>query len=142
MNDELKTGKRVLVVDDEPDFAELLSSILVNAGYTVTMAHNCEDAIAQVRKSRPDVITLDIQMPRKSGPLFYRTLRAQERFRDIPVVVVTGLMHDREMENLFRTLLEADNVPPPAAYLEKPVDGLTLLKTIEEAMSTSSSTTW
>ena len=139
MTDDSAPKTHVLIVEDEPDFAALLQSILVNAGYTVATAYNSDDAFSQVRKTRPDVITLDIQMPRKSGVFFYRKLKAQETFRDIPVVVVTGLMYDKEMENLIRTFLETDDVPHPEAYLEKPVDGPSLLKTIEKAMSTTNS---
>jgi CheY-like chemotaxis protein len=124
--------KHVLVVDDEPDFAALLQSILSKAEYSVAVAHSCEDALAEVRRNRPDIITLDMQMPRKSGPLFYRTLKADPNFRDIPVVVVTAIMvGDKDMENLVRALLAPDNVPPPEAYLDKPVDGPKLLTAMQ-----------
>ena len=103
MTDESAPAKHVLVVDDEPDFAALLRSILQKAGYAVAVAYTCEDAFAQVRRARPDLITLDIHMPRKSGVFFYRKLRADERYREIPVVVVTGVTrHDREMENIIQ----------------------------------------
>jgi two-component system, OmpR family, alkaline phosphatase synthesis response regulator PhoP len=128
------TSKHVLVVDDEPDFAALLRSILVTAGYTVTMAHECEGALKQARMRRPDIITLDIQMPRKSGIHFYHTLKKDEAFRDVPVVVVTGLTHDREMESLIHSLLEPDKLPHPQAYVEKPIDAPRFLATIEEAL--------
>jgi CheY-like chemotaxis protein len=125
-----------LVVDDEPDFAALLQSILVSAGYTVTTACNCDDALKQVCKARPDVITLDIRMPRKSGVFFYRKLKEDARFRDVPVVVVTGTMHqDKEMDKIVLGLLEGPGVPPPEAYVEKPVDWPSLLKTLERTIS-------
>ena len=127
----------VLIVEDDPDYAALLRSILRGAGYSVAMAHTCEDALSQVRKARPDVITLDIQMPRKSGAFFYWKLKAQERFRDVPVVVVTGLTHDKEMERIVRSLLERPDVPHPEAYLEKPIDGPELLKTIQDVLQSS-----
>jgi CheY-like chemotaxis protein len=130
----------VLVIEDEPDFAALLRSILVKAGYTVAMAHSCEDAFSQLRKARPDIITLDMQMPRQSGAMFYRKLKADEQLRNIPVVVVTGVTRDdKDMETLVRSLLEPDNVPHPEAYLEKPVDGPILLRTIEQALSWNAS---
>ena len=139
MTNESATEKHVLVVDDEPDFAALLRSILVKARYTVTAAHNGEDALSQVREAKPDIITLDMQMPRQSGALFYRKLKADERFRDIPVVVVTGITRDdTEMQTLVRALLEPDNVPHPQAYLEKPVDGPSLLGAIQKALSSAS----
>ena len=139
MSNVPSTSKHVLVVDDEPDFAALLRSILVTAGYTVTTAHDCDHALAQARRHKPDIITLDIQMPRKSGVVFYHKLKKDNAFRDVPVVVVTGLTHDKEMENLIHSLLEPDRLPPPQAYVEKPVDGPRFLETIEEALSSSAS---
>ena len=136
MTSDSPTTKHVLIVEDEPDFAALLRSILVNAGYTVATAYNSDEAIAQVRATKPDVITLDMQMPRESGALFYRKLKRDEALRDIPVVVVTGVTRDdADMKTLARSLLEPDNVPHPEAFLEKPVDGPSLLKTIQEVMS-------
>jgi CheY-like chemotaxis protein len=137
MSDTDATARHVLVVEDEPDFAALLRSMLTKAGYTVATAYNCEDALAETRKHRPDVITLDIRMPRKSGALFYRRLKADEAFRGVPVVVVTGLTHDRDMENLIRSFLEPGHVPPPEAYLEKPVEEPWLLRIIQEAIDKS-----
>jgi len=135
MTDNTAAQKRVLIVEDEPDFAALLQSILAGAGYTVATAYNCEDALSQVRAATPDLITLDIQMSRKSGAFFYRKLKSEKKFRDIPVVVVTGIMYDKEMENIIRSLMETDAVPHPQAYLEKPIEGPELLKAVEEAMA-------
>lgn len=140
MTDELTARKHVLVVEDEPDFAALLESILVGAGYSVATAHNCEDALSQARKTKPDIITLDIQMPRKSGAFFYRKLKAHRKLRHIPVVVVTGITRDdKEMENIVRSILEPDNVPHPEAYVDKPVDGPSFLNTVEEVLASSTS---
>lgn len=138
MSGESVTAKHVLVVEDEPDFAALLRSILARAGYTVATAYNGEDALVEVRKHRPDIITLDMKMPRQSGVHFYRTLKKDHAFRDVPVVVVTGLTRDdKDMENLIRSLLEPENVPHPEAYVEKPVDEPRFLKTIQEALASS-----
>jgi CheY-like chemotaxis protein len=135
MSAESATAKHVLVVEDEPDLAALLRSILVRAGYTVATAHNGQDALVEVREHRPDIITLDMKMPRRSGVHFYRALKKARAFRDVPVVVVTGLTHDdKDMENLIRSLLEPENVPHPEAYVEKPVDEPHFLRTIREAL--------
>lgn len=142
MSGESVTARHVLVVEDEPDFAALLQSILVKAGYTVATAYNGEGAMEAVRQRRPDVITLDMKMPRQSGVHFYRRLKKGRAFRDVPVVVVTGLTRDdKDMENLIRSLLEPENVPHPEAYVEKPVDEPRFLKTIQEALASSPSST-
>ena len=138
MTSESVTPKHVLIVDDEPDFAALLQSILTKAEYSVSVAHSCEDALTEVHKKRPDIITLDIQMPRKSGPLFYRTLKKDEGFQDIPVVVVTAVTAaDKDMENLVHALLETDHMPHPDAYLEKPIEGPELLETLQKVLSSA-----
>ncbi len=135
MTNQAIPAKHVLVVEDEPDFAALLRSVLETAGYTVATARDCEDALAEARKHRPDLITLDIGMPRKSGVFFYRKLKEKGAFGDVPVVVVTGLTRDdRVMENLIHSLLEPDNVPHPQAYFEKPFDEPRFLQTIHELL--------
>ncbi len=135
MTNDQATTKHVLIVEDEPDFAALLKSILVNAGYTVATAYNSKDAMAEVRSTIPHVITLDMQMPRESGAMFYRKLKADEKLRDIPVVVVTGITRDdQNMKTLIHSLLEPDDLTHPQAYLEKPVYGPVLLKTIEDVL--------
>ncbi len=136
MSGKLAARKHVLVVEDEADFAALLRSILVGAGYTVALAYDCEEALAETRRHKPDLITLDMKMPRKSGVFFYRKLKADKAFHDVPVVVVTGLTRDdRDMETLIRSFLEAEKVPHPQAYVEKPLDVPAFLRTMEEALS-------
>ena len=124
-----------LVVEDEPDYATLISEILQEDGYSVAMASDGIEALGSVRKQRPDVITLDIQMPRKGGVEFYRELKSDPEFNEIPVVVVTGITRDdRDMETFVRTFLEVEHLPMPDAYLEKPVDDEELLRVIRDAL--------
>ena len=131
---EQTTSKHVLVVDDEPDFAALLRSIIEKAGYTVVTVHTCDDGLAEVHKHRPDIITLDIHMPRKSSVFFYRKLVEDQACHDIPVVVVTSVTRDSEMEKLVKRLLEVQEMPRPRAYIEKPIDGSHLLETLKNAL--------
>jgi CheY-like chemotaxis protein len=132
---------QVLVVEDEPDFAALMKSMLENGGYAVKTAYNGNEAMEQVRRERPDVITLDVQMPRKTGLTFYREIKSDETFQDIPVIVVTGLTRDdSDMATLIHSFLETEKVPHPQAYLEKPVDEASLLETIQTVIHSSAST--
>jgi two-component system alkaline phosphatase synthesis response regulator PhoP len=132
--------KHVLIVEDEPDFAALLRSILADAGYSVAVAYNFVDAFSEVRKARPDLITLDIRMPKRSGVYFYRELKTTEDFRDIPVIVVSGIVgHEIDMEDIVRSFLETAYMPHPEAYIEKPVDGQRLLRVVERVLSSPTS---
>jgi CheY-like chemotaxis protein len=109
-------GKRILVVDDEPDILTYLTAVLKDAGYETSEAQDGEQALTQIEKSRPDLITLDITMPEMTGVKTYRKLKEDEALKGIPVVIVTGVTHD------FKQFIHTrSQVPPPEGYLEKPV---------------------
>ena len=124
--------KHILIVEDEPDFAAMIESTLKTKGYSTAMAYNGEEAFSRVCERRPDLITLDIQMPRKTGLLFYRQLKSNTVFQDIPVLVITGLTrNDREMEHMIHTFMQSDKVPSPDGFLEKPIDGQNLINVVD-----------
>lgn len=109
--------KTILIVDDEPDTLTFFSSLLRDNGYETITAENGDEALAKVRDTRPDLITLDITMPESSGVRCYRELRQSAEFRSIPVIVITGISED------FRGFISSrKQVPPPDGYLSKPVD--------------------
>ena len=85
------TGPTVLVVDDDPAARDLLTANLRNAGYRAVHATSGEEALNLARAIRPDVITLDVMMPKPDGWQVLGTLKADADLRDIPVVMVTVL---------------------------------------------------
>ncbi len=114
MSDDTKT---VLVVDDEPDARDYLVTVLQDNGFETTTAANGTEAVASLEKSTPDLVTLDITMPEKSGVSVYRKLREDERFKDVPVIIITGVSDD------FKKFISTRRqVPPPDGYIAKPVD--------------------
>jgi CheY-like chemotaxis protein len=130
--------RRILVVDDEPDFVAYLKTVLEAEGFAVATAYDGEDALAQVSETPPDLVTLDIQMPRKTGVLFYRQMKSEERLRSIPVIVVTGLRTTNLYAAPFiEAFFEGEhlNLPAPAAYLDKPVSRETLVATVRDHLS-------
>jgi putative two-component system response regulator len=82
---------RILVVDDQPSIAGLMSQLLSARGYDVVTAANAEQAEAEVRRRTPDLILSDVMMPGKSGYEFCRTLKENPATRLIPFVLITGL---------------------------------------------------
>ena len=82
---------RILVVDDQPSIAGLMSQLLTIRGYTVVTASNAEQAEAEVRRQAPDLILSDVMMPGKSGYDLCRTLKENAATRLIPFVLITGL---------------------------------------------------
>ncbi len=123
MSQEAIGQKRILVVEDDPDFAALMSAVLLTVGYEVETAEDGEEAMEAVRRLPPDLITLDIHMPRQTGVMFYRRLKSEAAFRDIPVIVISGLFdHDPASKSFIRPFFETEKLPHPEGYAEKPLD--------------------
>lgn len=122
--------KTVLVIDDEPDTLTFLGTLLEDAGYRIQTAVNGKEALEKVEQERPDLITLDITMPEKSGVRFYRDIKENDQYKDIPVIMVTGV--DRQFEKFISSRRQ---VPPPEGYVAKPVDQQELLKKIQDLLS-------
>ena len=136
MNKECKASKHVLVIEDEVDFAALIASVLGEQGYDVAIAANAEQGHKKIRERVPDLITLDLQMPERSGLHFYREIKSRPTLEHIPVVVITGVTRDnREMENFVHSFLEVDHLPSPEAYVEKPFDNQELVEVVEHALA-------
>ena len=108
--------KLVLVVDDEPDVVTFISTVLEDHGYATVTAEDGVQALEQVQKQRPDLISLDITMPEKSGVKFYREMKESDEYKDIPIVIVTGLSDDFQ-----KFISTRKQVPAPDGYLSKPI---------------------
>src|SRR2546427_1159868 len=89
-----KSGRRVLVVEDEQDVAELMRYNLAKEGYDVTLVGNGADALKRARQSKPDVILLDIMVPQLNGWEVCRRLKQDPETRGIPVIMVTGRVEE------------------------------------------------
>ena len=114
---------RILLVDDDRDFAESLAEVLELSGYEVEVAQNGEEGLAKVALFKPDLITLDLLMPKQSGVTAYTELRESPETQDIPVVILTGLaQHDEVLKGL----------PAPAGVVDKPIDREAFLKQVGE----------
>ena len=84
-------ARKVLIADDEPDILEILKYNLVNEGYQVITAKDGDEALEKARLLRPDLIVLDIMMPRKSGVEVCEILRKQPAFKDTLILFLTAL---------------------------------------------------
>ena len=83
--------KRILVVDDEPDFCSIVQSQLEKEGFEVEIAYNGIEGLEKVRANPPDAIVLDIMMPEMDGYQVCKKLKADEKFTDIPVILLTAV---------------------------------------------------
>jgi DNA-binding response OmpR family regulator len=116
---------RVLVVDDDEAILEMVQDALEGAGYAVLTAADGADALLSFASQRPDVVLLDIMMPRLDGPATLHELRRIYSDKNVPpVIVMTAARHARERALELQTPL----------YLEKPFDMPTLLAHVEVAL--------
>jgi CheY-like chemotaxis protein len=87
------TSPHILVVDDQPDIRHLLSMFFSRCGFTVSQAEDGQDGIEMARALHPDVIVMDIQMPRKTGLEAVRELRTDPQFAHKPILAITAYAH-------------------------------------------------
>jgi CheY-like chemotaxis protein len=111
----------VLVVDDEVDVATYLSSVLEDAGMNVLVAHDGNTAHQLIHEKHPDLISLDLVMPGKSGIRLLHELRKHSECARIPVVIVTGHAQDPDIRRPLEEVLKESSMAGPSLYLEKPV---------------------
>jgi len=109
--------KVILVVDDEADVRNFLQAALIEAGFDVMIAEDGDAALLKIRKQIPDLISLDLVMPHKSGAKLYHELQKNKVWAKIPVIIVTGHARDE----LGKTDLKNLIMSGPGVYLEKPV---------------------
>lgn len=113
--------KKVLTVDDDVDIRKVVSKLVEKSGYEVMEAKNGVEGMGKVREDKPDLIILDILMPKESGIRMYRELKTEESLKDIPVIVLSAI----PKKSFFRSQKVLDEfadqpIPEPEAYIEKP----------------------
>ncbi len=113
-------GKKILVVDDEPDIRIFFTTVFEDNGATVFEASDGDEAIEMLRREKPDLVTLDLNMPGKDGGQVFEAIRRDEELAETRVCIVTGRPE-------LRRLIYDRPVKPPEGYLDKPVDEKTLL---------------
>jgi CheY-like chemotaxis protein len=122
--------KTILVIDDEPDTITYFTSILEDAGYKTLSADNGDKGIEMLEKNKVDLITLDVSMPEMSGVKYYRTLKEKENWKDIPIIMITGVSED------FKKFVSTrKQVPPPDGYLSKPVEDKDLIAEVKKLLN-------
>jgi CheY-like chemotaxis protein len=119
---EIILKKKILVIEDDPHIQQYLASLLKDHGYDVYEAGDVQEGLIQTEKHRPDLITLDIEMPGDWGPRFYHHLVKIPGLKKTPVIVISGLPgHQCAVMNA-------------AASLSKPFDREELLDIIQHTI--------
>ncbi len=128
--------KKILVLDDEPSVVTYLETLLRDNGYDTVSASDGSEGMKKALSERPDLITLDISMPEKSGVRFYRELKDSPNLASIPVVVVTAVTgYGGKPEDFQKFISSRKHVPPPEAFVAKPINRDELLKEIGNLLS-------
>lgn len=130
-------AKKILIVDDDPDVILFIATILKDYGYKTVDATNGQEGLKMVRSENPDMVLLDLMMPKKSGISFLTEVKKDERLKKIPVIMVTGVAGETgiDLESfLKRGTGKGDGDFPitPEGYIEKPVDPEKLITLIRE----------
>ena len=127
-------GKTVLVVDDEPNVRMYLQTVLEDAGLDVQTAANGNQALDRMTEKKPDVISLDLVMPKMSGLKFFKYIQKNKDRAGIPVVVVTAHAQDEMGSEDFEKIERYKSDECKIFLLEKPVDAVTYVDTIRKAL--------
>ena len=112
----------ILVVDDERDVREFLRDLLEDQGYSVRMAEDGIQGMEMIKQNKPDLILLDLQMPKQTGTDLYRNIHQKKESKTIPVIIISGLPG--------RHLAVSKSVP----VFDKPIDEQRLLEEVRNAI--------
>ena len=123
-------GRRILVVDDEPDVRTYLRMIFKDEGAEVIEAPDANQAMRLLKTERPDLMTLDLIMPHKTGEKLYWELRKDPDFASLPIVIVTGYARVETPAIKFQEFIEEKHLPEPDGFLEKPIQPELVLDTV------------
>jgi CheY-like chemotaxis protein len=147
--------KKVLVVDDDENTRRFLSVALEENGYDAVTAEDGDDGLKKIQSESPDLILLDVMMPKKTGFSLFKQLRRKDEYKDIPVIMLTGVagvLEEEEMaaegdtsESPFDSLraslrvaiqkMREEGLVKPERFIDKPIDPEELIDAVDEILS-------
>jgi two-component system alkaline phosphatase synthesis response regulator PhoP len=125
-------AKKVLIVDDDPDLVEAVSTILESKGYAVSTAYGGVEGLKKAKTESPDLIVLDVMMPDKDGYAVCKELKADEKYRAIPILLLTAVVSNIPTTKYTHQMgmdTEADD------YVDKPVEPQELVRRVEALLA-------
>ena len=144
-------AKQVLIVDDDRNTVKYLSALLREHGYESVPAYDGVEGLQKIKQAKPDMIVLDVMMPKKTGFVLFKQLKSDERHKDIPVLMLTGVSgvleemishEDETFERPYDSLREAlkkqiremrdEGAVRPEMFVDKPVDPDSFIAKVRE----------
>ena len=144
-------AKQVLIIDDDRNTVKYLSVVLSEHGYDPVSAADGSEGLRKVKQAKPDLIVLDVMMPKKTGFVLFKQLKKDEQYQDIPILMLTGVSgvleemeHDMEetCEKAYDSLREAlrkqirelreEGLVRPEMFMDKPVDPDVFITKVDE----------
>jgi two-component system, cell cycle response regulator DivK len=144
-------SKRVVVIDDDVNTVKFLTAALVENGYEVDSAYNGKDGFDRIEAVNPDLILLDVMMPKRTGFVLFKQLRRDERFKTLPVIMLTGVAevledldsdsedtlerpYDQLREKMRKAIQEMkeDGIVKPDVFIDKPIDPELVIAKVKE----------
>jgi len=148
-------AKKVLVVDDDVNTVRFLTAALEENGYQTVKAHNGKDGLDMIQSENPDLVLLDVMMPKKTGFVLFKQLRRDERFKDLPVIMLTGVAqvledldgesddtHERPYDALREAMRNAikemkdEGLVKPDQFIDKPIDPELVIAKVKDLIGT------
>ncbi len=115
--------KKILIVDDEQDLLTFMAAFFSDNGFDTVTALDGVQAMEMAREEKPDLITLDMTMPKQSGVRTYRDLKEDEELKKIPVIIITAIG-----DGMKYFLDNRRQIPKPEGFMSKPIDKVELVK--------------
>lgn len=115
-------AKRILIVDDEPDLVETLKFRLEGQGYEIAIAYDGQDGLNKARSVRPDLILLDLMLPKLDGYKVAKMLKFDAKYKSIPIIMLTARVQEADEKLGYECGADA--------YITKPFDAKMLLEKI------------
>jgi CheY-like chemotaxis protein len=115
--------KKVLIVDDEQSIVTYLTTVLDDGGYASCSAMDGQEGLGVARKEKPDLICLDVMMPKRSGVSLYEEIKRDPELKSIPVMFISAYNRIRDLRNpvTFRKMIPDPAIPYPELCMEKPI---------------------
>ena len=128
-------SKNIMIIDDEEDIRTYLMAVLEDNGFQTCTADEAQDVMAVLHREQPDLVLLDIMMPRRSGISIFRDLRSTPSTEHVPVALISGIEKATGFfHSEIRSLLDSVDVTPPEGFIEKPIRIEQLLEVVESIL--------